>query len=209
MFFNKIINNLSIKNFLVASLLISSVGISQNSQAFPFVTQKTIINTSGIKSLLLVSAGILAIYLVIKGFRAVDRGPRQAGILENFNNVHHDYSRLKTDAKHELNDTSWFSPKRSLANNYATQWLEEDARSNKRHLFVPALFSDYYHDVKNRLQDNLKTLNDNPSFIEEEKEYDDKYREQDYRNDKARGGKIRILGIIMEIIQKGKTLIFG
>ena len=86
MFINKIIKNSSIKNVLIASLLLSSIAISQNSQASFLIQKKTSVNKASVQKLILVSAGILAIYVLFKCNTAANRSPNETNIIENFNN---------------------------------------------------------------------------------------------------------------------------
>jgi len=179
MFFNKIIKNLNIKNFLVASLLISSMGISQNINASFFIKRKTVLKTYDVIATLTVVSAIIAIYVASKCATASNRGGDEADIMDNFHG-NGNFGIVEGESGNLYRDKTWFPSNDSLDSDYPAQWLENDATSNKRYLRFMGLFSQEKSELADRLQNGLNNLNNNAEFRGNRRDFNDKVNLQPF-----------------------------
>lgn len=206
MFINKIMKNLSIKNFLVASILLSSIAINQNIKTSFLTKKKTSINKISLGKLITVSAGIFAIYILFRCAAANNRSADEADIIENFNN-NHNFAQLEINAKREYDNKTWFSSDDSLESDYPAQWLRKDAESNKKYMKFLGFFSEEKNTIANRLHNGLNQINLNQIFRENKREFNRENRKQKYRDSKLREGKVRNTGAFVDLISAGKNLL--
>jgi hypothetical protein len=198
MFFNKIIKNLSIKNFLAASILISSVAVSQNSEAFSFKKQEGpgLLKKAAIITVIVGTTGLLFAELfklvnyigekIVAKIEesAAENAPAQNEILKIFHeNPNRRYEDLKADARN-LHQRQTSDSLTSLDSDYPVIWLEKEANKNKYYL------TDHQDENLKRLSDELNEhitfLINDPEYQREKIDYNEKYRTQEYRNSETR-----------------------
>ena len=176
------IKKLFIKKLLIVSLCLSSFTVNQNSKANAAEVAATIVLGA------VVVTGVAAICTGIAGisvYFAYQNGKEQYRVLKEFHeNPYYTYEQLKTTARNLYYEQSWGPSSISLDNDYPVVWLEKQATHNKNTLgcFVWKLFDDKYSRLSRNLGEKLNFLRNHVEFVKDKKEYNDKYREQSYRD---------------------------
>ena len=183
----------ALKSILLAAVLISTIPYTNDTQAvktYPYQPMyKPIYRRSNapeiIGSVILVAgaAAICAGIVALKAHFSYQQGLEQCKILENFrDNPYYDYENLTKDARNQYYD-QWAISSTSLSSDYPVVWLEKSATSNKNFL-AWMFFNKASTDLSAKLNAALKYLRSISKFQTQKKEYNDKYREQAYRDEK-------------------------
>ena len=176
---------------LILSLLVSCLscnairlGRSYYRPYRPYQPQTS--STSGIIGAVAV-VGIAALAgtaaVAIRAYFANQRAQKQYEILERFkNDPYYDYEKLKDDARNLYFD-QWSHSPTSLSGDFPAVWLEKDTTSNKNFLWW-MFFSKDMKELSDRLSEVIHHLRNYKPFQADKKEYNDKYRQQSYRDER-------------------------
>lgn len=169
--------NKYIKSFLIISILTSSIITHKETKANSTdEALATFIILTG-------AATICTAIVGIKAYLAYHRALKEYAILKEFrDNPYYDYERLTQDARNLYYEHCW-SSSTSLSSDYPVVWLEKDATSNKNFL-AWMFFIDSLKNISKDLGPVLTHLRNIEYFHHQKKEYNEKYREQRYRDDR-------------------------
>ena len=146
------------------------------------------------RDILLIAGGVAAISLISYGLARwtgnviYKNALKKYDALAQFQNSHgmcteeYRYNQLKTMARSlyydQINSSST-----SLENDYPVVWLEKAATSTKNFLSC-MVFSSRMQALSKKINEALKYLRNFEPFIEERRAYNEKFREQSYRNER-------------------------
>ncbi|MFC1842549.1 hypothetical protein ACFLYU_02735 [Candidatus Dependentiae bacterium] len=165
----------SIKTLLIVSLLASSIGITSETRAGIGDILAPVIAITGLTA---IGTGLAA----LQTYFSYQRGKKQYAMLRDFYDGTLTYEDLNKAARNHYYDQCSASST-SVSSDYPIIWLEKDATSNKNLLawvfFMPKLTS-----LSKDLAIVLNYLRNLEQFQAERKEYNEKHREQSYRDDR-------------------------
>jgi len=179
----------TIKQTLILFLLASSCAYSMrigrpNTYHYPRPQRRnstaniiTPITVLGIVTLASVAA------IAVSAYFKYQRAQKQYEILKRFQeDPYYDYEKLKDDARNLYFD-QWSHSSTSLSSDYPAVWLEKDTTSNKNFLWW-MFFNPELKELSNKLNKLIQHLRNLKQFQKEKKEYNEKYRQQRYRDER-------------------------
>lgn len=183
MLFSKNIKKPVINIFAAAFIFCSTAVFTKNNACSDLYKEETI------AGLVLVSgAAALCVGLAcLKTHSAYQSAKEQFKALQEFHeNPDMSYQNLKDLARNLYYRQSWFPSSTSLESDYPVIWLEKAATSNKNLLSIVSFvtFNEKLSTLSKNLSQKLNFLRNSKSFIAERAEYNEKLREQNYRESK-------------------------
>lgn len=92
------------------------------------------------------------------------------------------YENLKDSARNLYYELNWFPSSTNLYSDYPVIWLEKRATEIKNLLGCCLIFNREWKELSVKLGQKLNFLRNHNAFNKERIEYNDKYREQNYRD---------------------------
>lgn len=179
------------KKLLISSILISSITISQSIQAFRariVICPSNQVCASDIAASVVFVAGAVSIcagITCINAYFTFQRSKAQYRLLKEFHeNPYYSYDNFVLDARELYYEQSWTTSSTSLEFDHPVVWLEKAATANKNFLgcFVWKLFNEELSILGKKMGEKLNFLRKHAAFQADRKEYNEKYREQNYRD---------------------------